>query len=76
MAYNRRLKFNINKLYMLMTAEGLTQRELANKIGVSEVTISRWMHGDRVPGATHVLEMSRLFNVKFEELAELIDWTA
>lgn len=75
MAYNQRIKFDINKLYMLMTAAGLNQRELAKKIGVNEVSVSRWMHGDRVPGATHVLEMARIFNVKFEDLAQLKDWT-
>lgn len=75
MAYNRRFRFDIQKLYTLLYEHEMTQRELAEKLGVTEVSVSRWMHGDRVPGATHVLEMARIFNVKFEDLAQLKDWT-
>ena len=74
MAYDRRFRFDIQKLYMLLYEHEMTQRELAEKLGVTEVSVSRWLHGDRVPGSAHILAMARYFNVHFEDLAELIDW--
>lgn len=32
-----------NRVETLLKAKGMTQRELAAKLGVSEVTVSRWM---------------------------------
>lgn len=33
----------------LLQKNGLTQRELADKVGVTEVSMSRYIKGDRVP---------------------------
>ena len=32
-----------NRMETLLESKGMTQRELASKLGVSEVTVSRWM---------------------------------
>ena len=32
-----------NRMETLLKSKGMTQRELASKLGVSEVTVSRWM---------------------------------
>ena len=36
----------------------LTQRELANLIGVSHVTIFRWENGDRTPNVNHLADLA------------------
>ena len=38
-----------SKLAKLMYAQGLTQTALAKAIGVSQVSISRWLNGTRYP---------------------------
>lgn len=38
-----------NKINDLLKQSGLTQRELADKVGVTEVSMSRYISGDRTP---------------------------
>ena len=37
------------KIDCLLRKQGMKQRELAERVGVSEVTISRYVHGERFP---------------------------
>ena len=39
----------------LLKKSGLTQRELANKVGVTEVSMSRYVNGDRNPKRPFIL---------------------
>lgn len=45
-----------------MARNGLTNRTLAEKIGVSEKTISNWRCGRTDIPSVKLIEMSRLFN--------------
>ena len=36
-------------LALLLKQQGLSQKELAERIGVTEATMSRYMHGERIP---------------------------
>ena len=46
----------------------LTQDELAQKIIVSRQTISKWENGEVVPDSLNLIELSKLFNVKVDDL--------
>lgn len=46
----------------------LKQAELAEKIGISTVTLSRYENGEREPRATELLKMSELFGCTVDEL--------
>lgn len=39
----------INRIEMQLKRKNMSQRDLAEKLGVSEVTVSRWLSGDRDP---------------------------
>lgn len=39
---------------------GLTQRELADELGLEAMTISRWERGDVTPRPQHLRELARL----------------
>jgi transcriptional regulator with XRE-family HTH domain len=41
----------------------VTQRELANKIGVDPITISRWERGETVPSDLHRALLARVCGV-------------
>lgn len=46
--------FNPKKIYEFRVRRELTQSELAKMIGVTDVTISRWENGLRIPNAQHL----------------------
>ena len=47
---------------------GLSQEKLANKIGVSKVTICWYENGDRVPSLENFLKLSDELNLSLDEL--------
>lgn len=50
-----------------------TQRELSSAIGVTEVTMSRWISGQRSPTVYALLRIARLFGVTMEALMDGIE---
>lgn len=52
----------------LMEAKGFTQRMVAEQIGTTEVTISRYATGDRVPNIETVVELARVLGVSVDLL--------
>ena len=45
-------------------ASGMTQSELAAKVGVSRETINRWFSGKQIPDLRHTEKMMEIFGVK------------
>ena len=53
---------------LLVLAEGISQRQLAAKIGVSQSHFSRVMSGDRDPSLDIVCAISRRYHRKMDDL--------
>ena len=53
-----------------MAIHKITKEELANKTGISEVAIMRFINGEAVPKVTTVIDMASAMNC---DLLELID---
>ena len=49
----------MNRIKELLDLRGMTQRQLADKVGVTEVTISRYVKGIRIPRATIAQEIAK-----------------
>lgn len=47
---------------------GLTQKELGEKIGVTDAAISKWEHGRGIPDIGYLKDLSILFNISIDEL--------
>lgn len=47
---------------------GLTQKEIADRIGVSDKTISKWENGNSVPDTSILLALCRELNITVNEL--------
>ena len=47
-----------NRIIILLRKRGLTQKELARKAQISEVTLSRYIHGDRQPRANNIVNIA------------------
>ena len=58
----------IKKLSILLEEKNITQRELAEKINVTEVTISRYLSGERSPRIEIVSKIAEFFNVSIDYL--------
>ena len=59
------------KLYELRRASGMSQEELAEKLGVSRQAVSKWESGATQPELQKLIELSRLYSVSVDELAKL-----
>ena len=57
-----------NKIAELRRKKGLSQEELAEKIGVARQTISKWELGETSPDIKQSKELSKIFNVSLDEL--------
>ena len=51
-----------NRVEGLIKLRGMTQKEFASKLGVSEVTVSRWLTGERNPSAENIAKMAEVLD--------------
>lgn len=51
------------RLSALLEECGMSQRELADKIGITEVSMSRYIRSERVPRATEIINMAKVLGV-------------
>jgi len=69
------MDFDIEKfsyrLIVLMEDFNMTQVDLAKKIGISNVTISRYLSGDRIPRLDVIARIASAFNVSIDYLLGL-----
>lgn len=55
----------------LLNSKGLKQKWLANKMGVSEVTVSSWCAGKSMPRKEHLQKLSELLDVPLKTIANI-----
>lgn len=61
----------MNKLRKLRLAKGLTQKELADKIGVKHNEVSRWELGMNKFGIKNAIKLSIALECEITDLLEL-----
>lgn len=59
-----------NKIYELRKREGLSQEALAEKLGVSRQSVSKWETGEATPEVSKLLAISKLFGVTTDYLLD------
>jgi len=52
----------------LRKEKNMTQEQLAEKVGVTDKSISRWENGNTMPDITIIIELANIFNVTLPEL--------
>lgn len=60
-----------NKLKDLRTASGLTQKQLAERLGVAKSVVSYYEQGERLPSYDVLIKISRIFHVTTDYLLGL-----
>lgn len=58
------------KIMELRKKNGLSQEELADKVGVARQTISKWELGETSPDLKQAKELSKIFKVSLDELTD------
>lgn len=56
------------KLYELRKARGLSQEELAERLGVSRQAVSKWECGESLPDTDNLITISKIYGVSLDEL--------
>lgn len=51
------------RLSEMLKKRGMTQKEFAEKVGVTETSMSRYTNGKRIPRATIITEMEKILGV-------------
>ena len=59
----------MNQIKLLRTQHGMTQEEVAERIGVSRQAIAKWEKGDTLPDIDSCIRLADLFGVSLELLA-------
>ena len=57
-----------NKLVELRKAAGLSQEDVAERIGVSRQAVSKWERAEAAPDTDNLIALANLYNVSVDEL--------
>lgn len=57
-----------NRLYQYRRKSGLSQEELAAKLGVSRQAVSKWERGESSPDTDNLIAIANLYSVTLDEL--------
>lgn len=60
-----------NRIRVILAEKQVSNRTLAEKMGVSEMTISRWVTNKVQPSMSQFVEISKLLNVDIRGLIEV-----
>jgi len=60
-----------NHIYNLRTSRGLTQRDVAEKLSISDKAISKWENGTSQPSVYNLQKLADIFDITLEELLKV-----
>ena len=60
-----------NRIRVILSEKEVTNKTLAEKLDVSEMTVSRWVTNKIQPSMSQFIEISKLLNVDIKELMEI-----
>ncbi len=59
-----------NKLQILRKQKGLSQEQLANRLGVSRQAVSKWELDATLPDTENIIKLKNIFDVSFDYLLD------
>lgn len=62
-----------DNLREMLNEAGITQRELADATGLSEATISYYIHKTKMPGVKALVNIANVLNCSLDELMDFGD---
>ena len=59
-----------NRFYEYRKKSGLSQEELAARLGISRQSVSKWENGSSDPNTSNLIALAKLYKISPEELLE------
>lgn len=56
------------QLKLLRTAQNLTQKHVADHLGIKEVSYQRYEYGDRTPNLNQLIALANFYNISLDYL--------
>ena len=60
----------MNRIRVILAEHNKTNKWLAEQLGKSETTVSRWVQNKNQPSLTQLVQMARLFEIDAKDLLE------
>ena len=60
-----------NRLYEYRKNSGLSQEELAEKLGISRQSVSKWERAESCPDTDNLIELAKIYNVSLDALVNV-----
>jgi transcriptional regulator with XRE-family HTH domain len=51
---------NVKRLFISELQNGLTQKEIAEKVGTSQPHVSSWLSGQRIPSSKNLMKLCKV----------------
>ena len=65
--------FTAERLKRLLESQGMSQKELAEKAGITESAVSHYLKGDRIPRGAILLNIAKALGVSTDYLLNLAE---
>ena len=63
-----------DRLKKVLNSQNMMQKELAEKVGVNEMAISRYIHGGRIPQTLILIDICKVLHVSADYLLGIGYW--
>lgn len=60
-----------SNLRTILKEKNISQKELAEKVGLTESAVSRFINENRIPTGENMLKIAKVLNMKVEDLYKL-----
>jgi transcriptional regulator with XRE-family HTH domain len=64
---------NVKRLFISELQNGLTQKEIAEKVGTSQPHVSSWLSGQRIPSSKNLMKLCKVIEKTPLEFCILVD---
>ena len=59
--------------YVVLLQKGMTQKQIAQKMGVHQPKVSEWLNGIRLPNSVSLYKLAEVLDEKPEDLLEKLN---
>lgn len=62
---------NLNRLKVVLAEKGLSNKWLAEQLGITQATVSKWVTNTSQPNLDMLIKLSKILEVDLQELVRL-----